>query len=57
MTIFFYKGLTKNPEIAPYEFCPIPTDWGELRIPNLTRMFLIKSHQMLKNARVIALLG
>ena len=31
MTIFFYKGLIRNPEIRnEYEFCPISGDWGEL---------------------------
>ena len=36
MTIFFYKGLTKNPEIrnTPSEFCQISGDQGELGIPN-----------------------
>ena len=29
MAIFFYKGLTRNPEIrnTPSEFCPMPEDW------------------------------
>ena len=42
--VFFYKGLTRNPEIGntPSEFWPIPQDWGELRIPNLSRMSLMK---------------
>ena len=32
MTVFFYNGLTRNPEIEmpPFEFCPISEDWGEL---------------------------
>ena len=31
MTVSFYKGLTRNPEIGntPSEFCPISGDWGE----------------------------
>ena len=45
MTIFVDKGLTKNPDIGniPSEFCPISGDWGELGMPNLARMSLIKS--------------
>ena len=37
MKVFFYKGLTRNPEIgnSPSEFCPISGDWGKLGIPNL----------------------
>ena len=38
--VFFYKGLTRNLEIPPSEFCPISGDWCELGIPNLARMFL-----------------
>ena len=46
MTIFFYKELTRNPEseITPSEFCAISEDWGELRIPNLAQMFLIRCY-------------
>ena len=31
ITIFFYKGLSRNPEIGipPSEFCPISGDWGD----------------------------
>ena len=56
MTIFFYKGLTGNPEseIPSSEFCPISGDWGELGIPNLARMSLIKCYWMLQNSRVTA---
>ena len=54
MTIFFYKGLTRNPEIPPSEFCPISGDWGELWIPNLARMSLIEFYWMLQNSRVTA---
>ena len=45
-TIFFYKGLTRNPEIGntPSEFCPISGDWDELGIPNLARMSLMKCY-------------
>ena len=44
MIIFFYKGLTKNPEIPPSEFRPISGDSGELEIPNLERMSLMKCY-------------
>ena len=39
-------------EIPPSEFCPISQDWGELGIPNLAPMTLIKFYWMLQNARV-----
>ena len=54
MKIFFYKGLTRNPEIGntPSEFCPISGDWGKLWIPNLTRMSLIECYWMLQNSSV-----
>ena len=31
MTVSFYKGLTRNPEIGntPSEFCPISGDWNK----------------------------
>ena len=34
---FFYKGLTRTPEIGntPSEFCPISGNWGELWVSNL----------------------
>ena len=59
MTIFVYKGLKDWPEfpkseIPPSEFCPISGDLGELGIPNLTRMSLIKCYWILQNARVKA---
>ena len=40
ITIFFYKGLTRNSEIEihPSEFCPISEDWAKLGIPNLAKM-------------------
>ena len=44
MIIFFYKGLTKNSEIPPSEFRPISGDSGELEIPNLERMSLMKCY-------------
>ena len=39
-------------EIPPSEFCTISRDLGELEIPNLVRMYLIKCYWMLQNARV-----
>ena len=54
MTIFFYKRLTRNPEIGNTlsEFCPISGDWSEFWIPHLAQMFLIESYWMLQNSRV-----
>ena len=54
MTIFFYKGLTRNSEIPSSEICPISGDWGKLGIPNLARISLIKFCWMLQNTRVTA---
>ena len=53
MTISFYKGLNRNPEIGntPSEFCQIPREWGKQRIPNLVRTFLIKYYWILQNGR------
>ena len=31
-------------EIPLSEFCPVSGDWGELGVPNLAEMFLIKSY-------------
>ena len=42
----------RKSEISPSEFCPISRDWGELLIPNLARMFLVKCYWMLQNAWV-----
>ena len=50
MTIYFCKGLTRNPEIG--YFCQISEDWGELGIQNVARMSLIKCYQMSQNTRV-----
>ena len=46
MTVSFYKGLTRNPEIGntPSEFCPISGDWNKSGVPNLAQTFLIKSY-------------
>ena len=54
MTIFFYKGLEieRNAEIGSAlvwsEFSSISGDSGELRIPNLARMSLIKCYWILQ---------
>ena len=42
----------RKSEIPPSEFCPISGDWGELGIPNLARMSLIKCYWMMENVRV-----
>ena len=44
----------RKSEISPPEFCTTSGDWGELWIPNLTRMFITKCYQMLENVRVSA---
>ena len=36
-------------EIPPSKFCPVFEDWGELDIPKLARMFLIKCYWILQN--------
>ena len=41
-------------EIPPSKFCTISGDLGELWIPNLARIFLIKCYWMLQNFRVTA---
>ena len=41
-------------EIPLYEFCSTSGNWGELGIPNLAWMSLIKSYYMLHNTRVTA---
>ena len=41
-------------EIPPSEFCPISGEWGELWIPNLAWMSLMKCYWMLQNSRVTA---
>ena len=41
-------------EMPPSGFFPISADWGELRIPNLARMSLIKCYWMVQNTRVTA---
>ena len=54
MTIYFYKGLTRNLKIGntPSEFCPITGNWEVLWIPNLLRTSLIKCYWMLQNTVV-----
>ena len=48
MNIFFYKGLTGNPEVGntPSEFCPIYGDWSILN----TKFGTNVSNRMLLNA-------
>ena len=57
ITIFFYKRLTRNPEIGntPVWVLPISGDWGKLWIPYLAQMSPIKYYWMLQNSRVTAL--
>lgn len=45
---------TQKLEITSSEFLPISRDLGELKIPNMAQMFLMKSYRMLSNGRVIA---
>ena len=47
-------ALVRKSEKSSSEFCPISGDWGEWRIPNLTRTSLIKCHWILQNAKVTA---
>ena len=58
LELWTFSFIRDWPEIwlseIPSEFCPISGDWGDLRISNLTRMFLIKYIWMLRNASVIA---
>ena len=56
MTIFFYKGLTRNPEIEIpfFEFCSVSGDWGKLWKLNLQQVSLIECYWMLQNSRVTA---
>ena len=41
----------RKSEIPPSESCSIFGNWGDLRVPNLARMSLIKSYLMLQNAK------
>ena len=55
LTIFVYKGLTRNPEIGDTPVWVLGRgDWGESGIPNLAQMTLIKCYWMLKNTRATA---
>ena len=38
--------------ITPSKFCPVSGDWGELGIPNLAQLSLMKCYWMLRNVRV-----
>ena len=53
MTIFFYKGLTRNPEIGNIPLCLISGDWDKLWIPDLAQMSN-RIFWMLQNFRVTA---
>ena len=44
----------RKSEIPPSKFRRISGDWGELLIPNLTRMSLVECYWMPQNARVTA---
>ena len=44
----------RKSELPPTEFCPISRDWGELGVPNVAGMSLLKSYWMIQNARVTA---
>ena len=58
MTIFLYKGLTRNrnPEIPTSEYWSILSRaWRELAIANLVWMSLMKWYWILQNVRVTAL--
>ena len=54
MTISFYKGLPRNPEIRNTLVWVLPNIWDcdKLGIPNLPRTFLTKCYRMLQNARL-----
>ena len=56
MTIFFYKGLSRNPEIGNTSVWVLRNiwRWGKLWIPNLARMSLIECYWMLQNSKVTA---
>ena len=49
MTIIVYKRLTRSPEIAKTTYVwVLPNNWRKLGIPNLARMFLIRSVECCK---------
>ena len=56
MTIFFYKGLSRNLEIGntPSDFCPISGDWGKLWIQNLVQVYPVEYYWMLQISRITA---
>ena len=53
MTIFFYKGLIRNPEIPPSEFSQY-LETGASYGYQIWQMFLINCDWMLQNSRVTA---
>ena len=56
MATFFYKALTRNPEIRNTPVWVFPNIWrlGKLGIPNLAQMSVRKWYWMLQNAKVAA---
>ena len=52
MTIFIYKGLSKNQEIRNTRLSF--AHWGKLGIPNLAQMSQMKSYWMLQIIRITA---
>ena len=50
---YFIRDWPEIPklEIPLSEFCVISGDWGELGIPDLVEMYLIKCYWMLQNTR------
>ena len=54
MTIFFYKGLTRNPEIGNTPVWALPNIWRLGRVMDLARMSLIEYYWKLQNSRVTA---
>ena len=49
--IRYWPKIMKS-EIPPCEIYPIFWDWGELGIPNLAQMSLIKCYLILQNVRI-----
>ena len=56
MTIFFYEGLNKNPDIrnTPSEFCQMSGDWRNFMVLNLAQISLMRCYWTLQNVRVKA---
>ena len=56
ITTFFYKRLTRNPEMGNTLEWVLPNiwNWAKLWMPNLARMSLIEYYWMVENFRVTA---